>query len=81
LERLIAEGMTLTERRNAIEFFRDQAAEQFERHTGSPWPPRSGSLVNHRTLTLAMIDPDAGQSAFNLCVRTEIAVTRRKTFI
>ena len=43
LERLIAEGMTLIERRNAIEFFRDQAAEQFERHTGSAWRPRSGS--------------------------------------
>ena len=56
LERLIAEGMTLIERRNAIEFFRDQAAEQFERHTGSAWRPRSGSLVNHRTLTSAMID-------------------------
>ena len=48
--------MTLIERRNAIEFFRDQAAEQFERHTGSVWRPRSGSLVNHRTLTSAMID-------------------------
>src|SRR6185436_15890276 len=56
LERLIAEGMTLIERRNAIEFFRDQAAEQFERHTGSAWRPRAGSMVNHRTLTAAMID-------------------------
>jgi hypothetical protein len=56
LERLIAEGLTLIERRNAMEFFRDQAAEQFERHTGSIWRPRSGSMVNHRTLTAAMID-------------------------
>ena len=56
LERLIAEGMTLIERRNSMEFFRDQAAEQFERHTGSAWRPRSGSMVNHRTLTSAMID-------------------------
>jgi hypothetical protein len=56
LERLVAEGMTLIERRNVIEFFRDQAAEQFERHTGSPWRPRSGSLVNHRALTATMID-------------------------
>jgi hypothetical protein len=39
-----------------MEFFRDQAAEQFERHTGSAWRPRSGSMVNHRTLTAAMID-------------------------
>src|SRR5471032_1168243 len=56
LERLTAEGMTLIERRNSMEFFRDQAAEQFERHTGSAWRPRSGSMVNHRTLTSAMID-------------------------
>ena len=56
LERLTAEGITLTERRNSMELFRDQAAEHFEVHTGSPWRPRSGSLVNHRALTAAMID-------------------------
>src|SRR6185312_1004163 len=56
LERLTAEGITLIERRNSMELFRDQAAERFEVHTGSAWRPRSGSLVNHRTLTSAMID-------------------------
>src|SRR4029077_11246500 len=56
LERLTAEGITLIERRNTMELFRDLAIEQFEVHTGSPWRPRSGSLVNHRTLTEAMID-------------------------
>ena len=56
LERLTAEGVTLTERRNCMELFRDQAAERFEVQTGTPWRPRSGSLVNHRTLTAAMID-------------------------
>jgi hypothetical protein len=56
LERLTAEGITLTERRNTMELFRDQAAERFEVHTGTPWRPRSGSLVNHRMLTAAMID-------------------------
>jgi hypothetical protein len=56
LERLTAEGTTLIERRDAMEFFRDQAADQFERHTGSSWRPRTGSMVNHRTLTSAMID-------------------------
>ena len=56
LERLIAEGMTLLERRNAMEFFRDHAADLFEVHTGSTWRPRSGSKVNHRALTAAMID-------------------------
>ena len=56
LERLTAEGVTLTERRNCMELFRDQAAERFAVQTGTPWRPRSGSLVNHRTLTAAMID-------------------------
>jgi hypothetical protein len=56
LERLTAQGLTLTERRNTMEFFRDQAADQFERHTGSAWRPRSGSMVNHRMLTASMID-------------------------
>ena len=56
LERLTAEGMTLIERRNTMEFFRDRAAEQFAHHTGSHWHPRSGSMVNHRALTAAMID-------------------------
>jgi hypothetical protein len=56
LERLLAQGMTLIERRDSMEFFRDQAADQFERHTGSAWRPRAGSMVNHRALTAAMID-------------------------
>lgn len=56
LERLTAEGITLIERRNTMELFRDLATEQFEMHAGSPWRPRSGSLVNHRTLTSAVID-------------------------
>jgi YspA, cpYpsA-related SLOG family len=56
LERLTAEGVTLIERRNSMEFFRDQAADEFERHTGSAWLPRSRSKVNHRDLTAAMID-------------------------
>jgi hypothetical protein len=56
LERLIAEGITLIERRGSMELFRDLAAEHFERHTGSAWRPRSGSLVNHGMLTSAVID-------------------------
>ena len=39
-----------------MEFFRDQAAEQFERQTHSAWRPRTGSKINHRHLTSAMID-------------------------
>lgn len=56
LERHIAEGQTLLERRDAFELMRDQAAEAFERLTRSPWRPRAGSMVNHRNLTAAMID-------------------------
>jgi YspA, cpYpsA-related SLOG family len=56
LERLIAEGLSLIERRNAFEFLREHAAELFEVETGSAWRPRCGSMVNHRTLTASMID-------------------------
>ena len=56
LERLLAEGLTLIERRNAFEIMRDQAAELFETHTGTAWRPRTGSKVNHRALTAAVID-------------------------
>lgn len=56
LERLTAEGLSLIERRDAMEFFRDQAAELYERHLGSPWRPRGGSMLNHRAMTAAVID-------------------------
>ena len=56
LERLIAEGISQIERRNAFEVMRDLAAELFERHTGSAWTPRAGSMVNHKALTSAVID-------------------------
>jgi YspA, cpYpsA-related SLOG family len=56
LERRIAEGLTLIERRNVLELFRDQAADQFERHTHSSWRPHTGSLASRRNLTAAMID-------------------------
>jgi hypothetical protein len=56
LERLTAEGITLIERRDSMELLRDQAAEEFERHTRTAWRPRSGSMVNRCMLTSAMID-------------------------
>lgn len=56
LERLIETGQGLVERRDSLEVFRDNAAEHYLRLTGSPWSPRSGSQVNHRALTSAMID-------------------------
>jgi YspA, cpYpsA-related SLOG family len=56
LERLIAQGISLIERRNAFEFCRDHAARLFEVATGSLWRPQAGSMASHRTLTAAMID-------------------------
>lgn len=56
LERLIAEGITLLERRNSFEFMRDFSADLYEAQTGSSWQPRSGSKVNHANMTAAMID-------------------------
>ena len=56
LERLIDLGQSLIERRDSLEVFRDSAAEHYLRTTGSPWSPRTGSQVNHRALTSAMID-------------------------
>ena len=35
---------------------RDEAADLFERHTGSAWRPRTGSKVNHKAMTSAVID-------------------------
>ncbi|SFU22510.1 DUF2493 domain-containing protein [Mesorhizobium sp. YR577] len=56
LERLIAEGQTLIERRDTFEMMRDQAAEHFERYTSSAWRPRAGSMINHRKMTASLID-------------------------
>ncbi len=56
LENLTAQGQTMLERRDAFELMRGQAADHYERHTGSSWRPRTGSMVNHRHLTSAMID-------------------------
>jgi hypothetical protein len=56
LEKLLREGTTLIERRDAMEFFRETSADQFRLHLGRVWTPRSGSLVNRKTLTAAMVD-------------------------
>jgi hypothetical protein len=56
LERLVAQGLTLIERRNSFEFIRDAAAELYGLHTGQAWRPRTGSMVNRTTMTAAMID-------------------------
>lgn len=56
LETLIGSGQNLIERRDSMEIFRDSAANLYLRTTGTPWSPRSGSRVNHRQMTSAMID-------------------------
>ncbi len=56
LERLLDQGLTLIERRDAFELMRDQAAEHFQVHALQPWRPRAGSLVNRKLLTSAIID-------------------------
>ncbi len=56
LERLIAQGICLIERRNTFEFMRDHIAELFETTTGTAWRPRTGSFISHRALTSAVID-------------------------
>lgn len=56
LETAIAIGRSMIERRDAMEAFRDAFAEQFRSHCRKPWIARSGSVVNRRTLTAAMID-------------------------
>jgi hypothetical protein len=53
---IVATGRRRTETPGHLASQSDQAAEHFERHTGSNWRPRSGSMVNHRNLTSAMID-------------------------
>jgi len=54
LERLLAQGLTLIERRNACEFLRDSAAEHFEQNTGSAWRPRAGSMVSLGTMLVLL---------------------------
>jgi hypothetical protein len=56
LERATCEGISLIERRDAMEFFREAAAEQFRIHLRKAWAPRTGSRAMHRTLTASLID-------------------------
>ncbi|WP_315760827.1 DUF2493 domain-containing protein [Sphingomonas sp. Y38-1Y] len=56
LETAIAEGRTMIERRDAMEAFREAFAEQFRLHLRKPWLPRSGSMLNRRAMTAAVIE-------------------------
>lgn len=55
LERTLAEGITMIERRDTFEYLRDAAADQYRTFVGKPWLPRSGSKVNRKALTSAVI--------------------------
>jgi hypothetical protein len=56
LERMTAQGLSIIERRNAFEAFREIGASWFEKYTFSTWRPRSGSMVNRQAMTASMID-------------------------
>ena len=56
LERATREGISLIERRDAMEFFREASADQYRLHLRKPWAPRTGSRTQHRTMTASMID-------------------------
>ncbi|NYF33627.1 DUF2493 domain-containing protein [Sphingopyxis sp. JAI108] len=56
LERKIAEGISLIERRDTMEFFREAAADQYRLRMRRAWTPRSGSRTSQRTLTAAVVD-------------------------
>lgn len=71
LEKLLAQGLSLIERRNAHEALRDLATEAFEWHAHKPWRPHSGSLVSRRTLTASLVDSRDFLAARH---RTEAAV-------
>ncbi|MEO6215192.1 MAG: DUF2493 domain-containing protein [Sphingomonas sp.] len=75
LERLLREGVTMIERRDTMEFFRDAAAEQFRIHLRKPWTPRSGSIANRKTVTASMIDSRDIISARRLADR-EVLIPR-----
>lgn len=56
LENLVTTGQSLSDRRDALELMRDQAAERYEHQTGSAWRPRAGSMLNRKTMTASLID-------------------------
>src|SRR3546814_6066827 len=56
LERATQEGITLIERRDTMEFFREAAADQFRAQVRKAWAPRTGSRANFRTMTASLID-------------------------
>ncbi len=54
LERLIAEGVTMIERRIAMEVFLDDVPDLFKAHIGTAWRPRNRSRANHGNFTASV---------------------------
>lgn len=56
LERATREGISLIERRDAMEFFREAASDQYRALMRKGWMPRTGSRARHKAMTAALID-------------------------
>jgi len=56
LEKLIAEGRSMIERRDSMEAFREAFADQFRAHFRKAWLPRSGSMLNRQAMTASVIE-------------------------
>ena len=56
LERAIREGISLMERRDAMEYFREAASDHYRALLRRAWTPRTGSRANQKALTAALID-------------------------
>lgn len=56
LERTTQEGISLVERRDAMEFLREAAADRFRFHMRKAWIPRTGSRTQYRAMTASVID-------------------------
>ena len=56
LERAICEGISLIERRDAMEFFREAASDQYRALMRKGWMPRTGSRIQQKAMTAALID-------------------------
>lgn len=56
LQTLTRQGQELRQRRDAFTHMREHAERAFEEHTGKAWLPRSGSVVNRKAQTAAIIE-------------------------
>ncbi|MBL3584478.1 hypothetical protein JMM61_03705 [Rhodovulum sulfidophilum] len=68
LERLVAEGQSMVERRTALELFRDLAAEGFEHHLGKAlWKNQTSRRKVTDLATLHMATPSITPNTPSMC--------------